>query len=175
MTHPITWKDSAPSRQRTWKKNCAYRQTWLATHHRLTCNRGTEASAPDGGTQGAGQVSSRHPPCRSVKHGGPSACPLTLPRALPARPQAHPSWALRRQAGACERQHLWGVSQGTSAASSHPSSVVHSSTATNARSPSQGQVESHFSPPNTGQSSDSLLTNSTGQKGRRGSPEARLE
>lgn len=52
---------------------------------------------------------------------------------------------------------------------------VVSNQTTNIWPPSQGQMESHSPPLNTGRSSNSLLTNRTGQKLQHKTSEARLE
>lgn len=146
MTHPITQKNSAPSRERARRKSGGSKQEGqLAVdgQHRA----GTEAPSPDsGGLQGAGRSAESW--CSAAGVGGtysgglcspgPSAsptCALTLPGALSVGPQACPSIGPQCLSLGTGSSISWGrmlaegsicgmFSQGASAAALYPGSGV---------------------------------------------------
>lgn len=110
LSHPITRKDSAPSRKWAWRKNHSYR---------FPCHTAGDGGIIPGwwplgswaGRQWAGAQRWWAPTLQACVALGTSAyptCLLTLPRVLPAGPQCL-SLEAEPSAEACRRQCLWNV------------------------------------------------------------------
>lgn len=177
LTHPVSGKGSAPAKKGLGERTVATGRLDCCAASTAT-QQGTEATSPDGGWPSGSWVGPQWagawrwwPSTLQAREAlGPStcpACPLTLPRVLPVGPQclsfgAGPSW---QRLEVCGRQCLWDVfsrcfcccftSQFKGWFQTWPKIPGH---------PPMGRWSLVPLPLNTGQPSDSLLTNGIRQK-----------